>query len=420
MSNNNFLIRDMSFKFSKSNFVVVEVRFSSQVANVDWIHILCLCACVCESTSAWRNWKKLKFHIFLLSLFNLFPYAQLFFIVRHFIWFLSLNAASFSIVDWQIEILFSFISIFNSIRFIVFASLSFSLSWVSWAQSLTENARRLTIWNWPSVCNRPFGIYSIFCAHKRIENKFKNSILNRSSTLFAAAQRVATFHALCEQPFLCYLQSFIRFLFGSFLCRYSVQEKILRNRNEDDRFSIRSANKLNGNELYDPNQNKYYKVNGNIVATRTPTASPMHNGNDGHSNHHHASNGFDANSNNSINGSSNRINMNGNGIAATPSAVLRERYQHPALMAIINESQGIKFRGKKKNEFVRVFSRFSRRHFHYINLHISFRFSILSFRRSFQFGYSTNSTTSYVQQQHFAKSTPTSDGSDANSCIAKG
>lgn len=69
-------------------------------------------------------------------------------------------------------------------------------------------------------------------------------------------------------------------------------------------------NKLNSNELYDPNQNKYYKSNGNG------------NGN-GHI----------------INNSNNNGNGTGNG-------GLMPRYQqNPALAAIINEAQGIKFRG---------------------------------------------------------------------------
>lgn len=99
----------------------------------------------------------------------------------------------------------------------------------------------------------------------------------------------------------------------SFSFRYSVQEKIIRNRNDDDRYSIRSSNKLNANEFYDPNQNKYYKMNN------------INNG------HHIITNG-------------NVNNINGNGNIGT--SVLRERYQHPALVAIINEAQGIKFRGE--------------------------------------------------------------------------
>lgn len=68
-------------------------------------------------------------------------------------------------------------------------------------------------------------------------------------------------------------------------------------------------NKLNSNELYDPNQNKYYKSNGN--------------GN-GHI--------------------INNTNNNGNG---TGNGGLVQRYQqHPALAQLINEAQGIKFRGQ--------------------------------------------------------------------------
>lgn len=99
--------------------------------------------------------------------------------------------------------------------------------------------------------------------------------------------------------------------------RNSIQDKILRIRNEEDKLSIRSMNKLNSNELYDPNQNKYYKSNGN---------GPIMN-----------------NSNN-----------NGNGNGALP------RYQqHPALAAIINEAQGIKFRDRSYSDIQQV----PRRHY---------------------------------------------------------
>lgn len=66
--------------------------------------------------------------------------------------------------------------------------------------------------------------------------------------------------------------------------------------------------------MYDPNQNKYYKINGNIIAN---------------------------NGNNITNG----------------AAIVRERYQqHPALMAIINDTQGMKFRGNymANNYFIRT------------------------------------------------------------------
>lgn len=135
-----------------------------------------------------------------------------------------------------------------------------------------------------------------------------------------------------------YIYFFFLF-FSIYKSRYSVQEKILRNRNDEDRYSVRStANKLNGNELYDPNQNKHYKLNGNMVTTKSAMASPMHhNGNDAHFHH-----------NDNVNGNRHNGNMNGNNTQAMPSPVIRERYQHPALAAIINESQGIKFRGERK------------------------------------------------------------------------
>lgn len=105
------------------------------------------------------------------------------------------------------------------------------------------------------------------------------------------------------------------------LHRYSVQEKIIRNRIDDDRYSVRSAIKMNANELYDPNQNKYYKIN---------------NISNGHHNH--------ANGNGNGNILGNGYNGNNNG----GTSALRERYQHPALVAIINEAQGIKFRGEEQ------------------------------------------------------------------------
>lgn len=137
--------------------------------------------------------------------------------------------------------------------------------------------------------------------------------------------------------------------------RYSVQEKILRNRNDEDRYSIRSTTKLNANEFYDPNQNKYYKVNGNIVTVKSAmSSSPMHhnginggginidsNGHHHHHHHNHIINNGNGNANNGNNGANN----NGN-VAVAPAAIIRERYQHPALLAIMNEAQGIKFRGK--------------------------------------------------------------------------
>lgn len=88
--------------------------------------------------------------------------------------------------------------------------------------------------------------------------------------------------------------------------RYSVQEKSTRSRNQNQNeeeqrhLSIRSNNKLSNECYHEINQNKYVNGNGHI----------------------------------------NTNNMNVNGIGS-----VRERYQNPALVAIINEAQGMKFRG---------------------------------------------------------------------------
>ncbi|XP_016973839.1 uncharacterized protein LOC108040763 isoform X1 [Drosophila rhopaloa] len=122
--------------------------------------------------------------------------------------------------------------------------------------------------------------------------------------------------------------------------RYSVQDqRILKMRNnEEDRCaSIKMANRLNQNQEqanYDPNQNRYYK-NGNATppTSLTPQHTPqhklmmMHHGNG--------------------NGNMGTLNGNTNGTGSdrmNGSAIFRERYQHPALAAIINEAQGLKFR----------------------------------------------------------------------------
>nr|XP_016945464.1 uncharacterized protein LOC108021316 isoform X8 [Drosophila suzukii] len=120
--------------------------------------------------------------------------------------------------------------------------------------------------------------------------------------------------------------------------RYSVQDqRILKMRNnEEDRCaSIKMANRLNQNQEqanYDPNQNRYYK-NGNATppTSLTPQHTPQHKL---MMMHHGNGNGNMGTLNGNTNGSD---RMNG-------SAIFRERYQHPALAAIINEAQGLKFR----------------------------------------------------------------------------
>ncbi|XP_030080017.1 uncharacterized protein LOC111593166 isoform X3 [Drosophila hydei] len=122
--------------------------------------------------------------------------------------------------------------------------------------------------------------------------------------------------------------------------RYSVQDqRILKMRNNEEErcASIKLANRLNHNHepntnAYDPNQNRYYK-NGNATPpiSLTPQHTPQHKV-------MHHSNG---NGNGTLNGNGG-AGMNG-------SAIFRERYQHPALAAIINEAQGLKFREETEN-----------------------------------------------------------------------
>lgn len=164
--------------------------------------------------------------------------------------------------------------------------------------------------NFPSIAHA-----QIPSTEKRLQFNLTNKFGAHSFNLYIfihthTHEKLSISHLL--QPHILFsLHFFERFWFPY---RYSVQEKIIRNRTEEERYSIRSSNKLNANELYDPNQNKYYKMNN------------INNG------HHLITN----------NGNGNNVNGNGN----TATSVLRERYQHPALVAIINEAQGIKFRGE--------------------------------------------------------------------------
>ncbi|BFF93696.1 uncharacterized protein DMAD_11498 [Drosophila madeirensis] len=128
--------------------------------------------------------------------------------------------------------------------------------------------------------------------------------------------------------------------------RYSVQDqRILKMRNNEEErcASIKMANRLNQNHeqpqqqqaSYDPNQNRYYK-NGNATppTSLTPQHTPQHKllmMQQQQQQPHHG--------NANVNGNGAALNGNTNG-----SAIFRERYQHPALAAIINEAQGLKFR----------------------------------------------------------------------------
>lgn len=166
-------------------------------------------------------------------------------------------------------------------------------------------------------------------------------------------------------------------LFTSFLIyRRSVEESLQQYRNEKNRHLIRSSSPQNkscgANDAYDPNQNKYHDggqilintTTNNITTalsssvtnishgTQSPQGSPYHHhqqqqqqhlhlqlhGNDRFSTGSASLNGMMINSN-----KSNAINVNSNGLS---SGVL-----HPALLNIINEAQGIKFRGRFHYEY---------------------------------------------------------------------
>lgn len=150
------------------------------------------------------------------------------------------------------------------------------------------------------------------------------------------------------------------FQFMSFLCRRSVQENLQHHRNEKNRYLNQSTpNKMIvTSEFYDPNQNKYHhKLDGNILATPQSISSSATNINHTANNpqlqsyqyHHHHQPFQHMNEryntgNAHINGGTNKNNNNNNitngNMNGLSSAVL-----HPALLNIMNEAQGMKFRG---------------------------------------------------------------------------
>lgn len=90
-------------------------------------------------------------------------------------------------------------------------------------------------------------------------------------------------------------------------------------RHEKIRYTNQSSNKLASIERHDPNRTKCHKLNDNIACDR-----------------------------NNLNGNLNGINSNSDGnMMGTSSIVMRERYQHPALIEIM---QGMNFRGKKQTK----------------------------------------------------------------------
>ncbi|KAM7352298.1 uncharacterized protein ACRADG_004898 isoform 3-T7 [Cochliomyia hominivorax] len=117
--------------------------------------------------------------------------------------------------------------------------------------------------------------------------------------------------------------------------RYSVQERALKIRNEEEHCNpINLSNRINHNDMCDPNQNRYYKNGNQSPITMTPQHTPVKM-------QHFNSNNYHTNDN--VNGNSNSANNNNNNIifsnVQNNSGIFRERYQHPALAAIINEAQ---------------------------------------------------------------------------------
>lgn len=116
--------------------------------------------------------------------------------------------------------------------------------------------------------------------------------------------------------------------------RSIAQDSLQHTRNEKSRYTNQSSNKLASIERHDPNRNKCHKLNDMILTDR-----------------------------NNSNGNLNSTNSNSDG-NVMGSAVMRERYQHPALITIMNEMQGMNFRGKKKEKKKNTFTKTFLIHFH--------------------------------------------------------
>lgn len=112
------------------------------------------------------------------------------------------------------------------------------------------------------------------------------------------------------------------FIWNGFLFfnrRSIAQDSLQYTRNEKSRYTNQSSNKLASIERHDPNRNKCHKLNDMISTDR-----------------------------NNLNGNLNSTNSNSDGnVMGSASVVMRERYQHPALITIMNEMQGMNFRGKQ-------------------------------------------------------------------------
>lgn len=100
--------------------------------------------------------------------------------------------------------------------------------------------------------------------------------------------------------------------------------------------------------MYDPNQNKYIHFDGNMMTallsssvTNINHATSNSQPQTGSCHHHHQLQHVNGNANSNCANNKANVNGNANGL---PSNVL-----HPALLNIINEAQGMKFRGKHTN-----------------------------------------------------------------------
>lgn len=166
--------------------------------------------------------------------------------------------------------------------------------------------------------------------------------------------------------------------------RRSVEESLQQFRNEKNRYLNQTSTpiKIISNEMYDPNQNKYQNYNGNIITAQLSSSvtninHATNNSQPQASSYHHHQLQHDRYSmgNANLNGVNNKNSCNGNSNGLS-SAVL-----HPALLNIINEAQGMKFRGE----------------FRFIQWNILFILRCskicIQIHRSLIFGYSTKDET---------------------------
>ena len=133
---------------------------------------------------------------------------------------------------------------------------------------------------------------------------------------------------------------------NNFGTRYNIQERILKIRNEEDHYSsIKSANSSIQNDLYDPNQNRNHNIGNQSPVPITPQ-------NTANKKIVHSQQYLQLNLN--CNSKSNNNNNNNNNVTNS-SAICRERYQHPALTALINDTQSMIYRGMLNKKLESVF-----------------------------------------------------------------